>query len=192
MAFSEWHCLLVVSVLKQSVKKSPMVPESQINFLKTKIEELRSALFFSFSDAVLKMPTTIVTTLKVDEAGQIWFFIRKPSQQLHEFDKDFPARLDFFRKGKNYYMKINGKARIVDDPEEINSLVSLPEEIRTRAMDEMVLVKLKIQHVDYYEKDLNENPHLFQQMKNYLRKWFFNYEPGYHPYSLQSDPLISY
>lgn len=169
-----------------------MVPESQINFLKTKIEELRSALFFSFSNAVLKMPTTIVSTLKVDEVGQIWFFIRRPSQYLHEFDKDFPARLDFFRKGKNFYMKINGKARIVDDPEEINSLVSLPEDIRSRAMDQMVLVKLKIQHADYFEKDLNEHPNLLQLVKTYMRKWFFNLEPGYRPYTLQSDPLISY
>ena len=65
-----------------------MLPDSSIQFLQDKIEDLRSALFFSLSNAVLKMPTTIVTTLKVDDAGQIWFFVNRPAQFLHEFDKD--------------------------------------------------------------------------------------------------------
>src|SRR6478735_5802959 len=151
-----------------------MLPDSSIHFLQDKIEDLRSALFFSLSNAVLKMPTTIVTTLKVDEAGQIWFFVNRPAQYLHEFDKDFPARLDFFKKGKSFFLKINGKARIVDDPEEVNSLVSLPDEIRTKAMFQMVLVKLKIQHAEYFEKEPRERMNWLQLVKSQLKKCLFN------------------
>ena len=169
-----------------------MLPDSSIHFLQDKIEDLRSALFFSLSNAVLKMPTTIVTTLKVDEAGQIWFFVNRPAQYLHEFDKDFPARLDFFKKGKSFFLKINGKARIVDDPEEVNSLVSLPDEIRTKAMFQMVLVKLKIQHAEYFEKEPRERMNWVQVVKSYLKKWLFNVEPGYRPYSFNPDSAYLY
>ena len=169
-----------------------MLPDSSIHFLQDKIEDLRSALFFSLSNAVLKMPTTIVTTLKVDEAGQIWFFVNRPTQYLHEFDKDFPARLDFFKKGKSFFLKINGKARIVDDPEEVNSLVSLPDEIRTQAMYQMVLVKLKIQHAEYFEKESTDRMNWIQLTRSYLKKWLFNQEPGYRPYSFIPDPAVLY
>ena len=169
-----------------------MLPDSTIHFLQDKIEDLRSALFFSLSNAVLKMPTTIVTTLKVDEAGQIWFFVNRPTQYLHEFDKDFPARLDFFKKGKSFFLKINGKARIVDDPEEVNSLVSLPDEIRTQAMHQMVLVKLKIQHAEYFERETNDRMNWLQLTRSYLKKWLLNQEPGYRPYSFNPDPAVLY
>lgn len=169
-----------------------MLPDAHIQFLQEKIEELRSALFFSLGNAVLKMPTTIVTTLKVDDAGQIWFFVNRPSQYLHEFDKDFPARMDFFKKGKKFFLKINGKARIVDDPEEVNSLVSLPDDIREQAMFQMVLVKLKIQHAEYFEKERLERRNWIQAFKSSLNKWFFNIEPGYRPYSFNPDSAISY
>jgi len=169
-----------------------MLSDSTIHFLQDKIEDLRSALFFSLSNAVLKMPTTIVTTLKVDETGQIWFFVNRPTQYLHEFDKDFPARLDFFKKGKSFFLKINGKARIVDDPEEVNSLVSLPDEIRTQAMHQMVLVKLKIQHAEYFERETNDRMNWLQLTRSHLKKWLLNQEPGYKPYSFNPDPAVMY
>jgi general stress protein 26 len=169
-----------------------MLPDSSIQFLQDKIEDLRSALFFSLSNAVLKMPTTIVTTLKVDDAGQIWFFVNRPAQFLHQFDKDFPARLDFFKKGKSFYLKINGKARIVDDPEEVNSLVSLPEDIRTQAMFQMVLVKLKIQHAEYFEKEPRQSMNWIQATRSYINKWLFNVEPGYRPYNFNPDSVFQY
>ncbi|HSB92052.1 MAG TPA: pyridoxamine 5'-phosphate oxidase family protein [Flavitalea sp.] len=169
-----------------------MLPDSTIHFLQEKIEDLRSALFFSYSNAVLKMPTTIVTTLKVDDSGQIWFFISRPAQFLQEFDKEFPARLDFFKKGKSFYLKINGKARIVDDPEEVNSLVSLPDDIRTQAMYQMVLVKLKIQHAEYFEREASHNMNWIQAIRSNLKKWLFNVEPGYRPYNFNPDSAFQY
>ncbi len=163
-----------------------MLPESDITFLKEKIHELRSALFFSLSDSVLRMPTTIVTALKVDEVGQIWFFINRPSQALHQFDKEFPARLEFFRKGKRFYIKINGKASIVDDPEDLNSVVSLTDELKATAMDHVVLMKVRILHADYFEKEIKPATWV-QQMRNLYNKWFYDQQPGFRPYRMQPE-----
>lgn len=129
-----------------------MLPEKQISFLKEKIQDIRSALFCNMSNSVLKMPTTIISTLKVDEIGQIWFFIPRPLQFIHEFDREFPVRLDYFRKGRDFFMRILGKAFIVSDPEEINSLLTLSPEEKDMAYDKLVLIKVQMQAADYFEK----------------------------------------
>jgi general stress protein 26 len=140
-----------------------------INFLKQRIEEIGSALFYSLSSAVLKFPTTIVNTLKVDELGNIWFFINRPEQKLTEFDWEFPAQMQFYRKGKSYFLQIAGKACIVSDPEEVNNLQGLPEDTRTRAFHELVLIKLKINVVQYHEYvDAQPKQSIWQKFYNWL------------------------
>ena len=86
----------------------------QLNFLQEKILEIGSAIFFNLSDSVLKLPTSLVSTLKVDEFGFVWFFIQKPKQNVQEFDNEFPVRLDFFKKGKSYFLQVMGKGWVVD------------------------------------------------------------------------------
>ena len=62
-----------------------MASNQQINFLQHKIREIGSAIFFNESDSVLKLPTSIVTSLTVDDYGYVWFFIQKPRQDLRQF-----------------------------------------------------------------------------------------------------------
>jgi general stress protein 26 len=128
-----------------------MATNQQLNFLQEKIQEIGSAIFFNLSDSVLKLPTSIVTTLKVDDYGYVWFFIQKPRQSLKEFEREFPVRLDFFRKGKSCFLQVNGKAWMVNDPEEMNAFVSIPETGESLPASEMVLVKVKIMKAEYYE-----------------------------------------
>ena len=49
----------------------------QISFLQERIEEIGSAIFYNESEAVLKLPTSIVSTVKVDDYGFVWFFVQK-------------------------------------------------------------------------------------------------------------------
>src|SRR5215467_3919246 len=93
-----------------------------LSFIHDKIDELQNALFFSMSESVLKIPSCVVNVIKVDDVGQIWFAIPHPTQHLYQFDSCFAAKLDFFKKGKEFYLKILGKAFIIIDPEEINSI----------------------------------------------------------------------
>lgn len=161
-----------------------MLSETHLPFLQEKISDLRSALFFSLSNAVLKMPTTIVTALKVDEIGQVWFFVNRPMQNIQEFDREFPARLEFFKKGKPFYLKIMGKACIVNDPEEVNGLVNLSDDVKSKAMNQLVLVKVKIQSAEYMENTPADANSFMYAIRSQFNKWF-GYQPGYRPYSLQ-------
>src|SRR4051812_25267041 len=99
-------------------------------FLHEKIRNLGSAIFFNQSDAVLKLPTSIVRILHTDEYGYVWFYVQKPPQQLNEFEKEFPVKLDFFRKGLDYSLQVIGTGYLVSDPEELLIVTTNIEEVR--------------------------------------------------------------
>lgn len=157
-----------------------MAANQQLNFLQDKIREIGSAIFFNLSDSVLKLPTSIVTSLQVDEYGFIWFFIQKPKQHLKEFEMEFPVKLDFFKKGKTAFLQVMGKGWVVTDPEEMNNLVTLPEEARQAALDEMVLVKVKMMKAEYYETRTARQS-WWQQAVNTVTTWFRNSNNQYRP-----------
>src|ERR1700742_3292213 len=158
-----------------------MLPQSDLHFLQQKIQDLKNALFFSQNTSLLRIATTIVSVLKVDELGQMWFFVARPKQALHEFDREFPVKLEFFKKGSSFFLHVSGKAFIVNDPEEINSLVH--DDIRELAGDHLVLIKVKMLKADYFEHAL-PNAHIgwWRDLRNQLHTWLFNTRPGYKPY----------
>jgi general stress protein 26 len=147
-----------------------------LTFVDEKVRDLENALFFSTSDAVLKMPTCVVRILEIDELGNLWFVVPKPSQRIHAFEKFFPVKLDFFRKGRDYYLKILGNAFIVNDPEDINSVDVLNEAVKQRARkNELVILKVKISHVDYAEKHRSKVTMkiLLSQVRGLFNHWLF-------------------
>jgi len=149
-----------------------MATNQQLQFLQEKIQEIGSAIFFSQSDSVLKLPTSIVTTVKVDDYGYVWFFIQKPKQQLREFEHEFPARLDFFRKGIHSFLQVNGKGWVVTDPEAMGSLELSPAQVSLVTRHDMVLVKVKILKAEYYETRTAGRQGWWQQAVNTVAAWF--------------------
>src|SRR5450755_2684679 len=146
-----------------------------LTFIEEKIMDLENALFFSMSDSVLKIPTCVIKILETNELGHLWFVIPKPSQFIHAFDKTFPVKLDFFRKGRDYYLKIFGKAFVVNDPEEINSVDCLNETTKQQARrSETVLIKVQMSHAEYVEKAAAKASakSILNQVKNKIYRWF--------------------
>lgn len=149
-----------------------MDANQQLNFLQERIEDIGSAIFHNLSEAVLKLPTSIVSTVKVDDYGFVWFFVQKPSQRLSEFEQEFPVKLDFYRKGKGYFLQVMGKGFVVTDPEEMNAFVDLPEEQKKLANGSMALVKVKIQEAKYYETRSAHNMTWWQSAWSTVTAWF--------------------
>lgn len=146
-----------------------------ISFIEEKIKDLENALFFSMSDAVLKIPTCVVKILETDDIGQLWFQISKPAQSIHAFDRVFPVELDFFRKGRDYYLKVFGKAFLVNDPEELNAAECLDESIKQKVRNnDALLVRVQISQAEYTEKapEIKSAKHLLHQVKSRLYHWF--------------------
>ena len=165
-----------------------MLPQSDLRFLQEKIQDLRNALFFSQNTSLLRIATTIVSVLEVDDLGQVWFYVSWPQQALHEFDREFPVRLEFFRKGRDYFLHVSGKAFIVTDPEEINNLEH--DDIREQADAGLVLIRVKMMKADYFESaPAAAQSSWWRDLRNQLHTWMFNTRPGYKPYYLADAPV---
>ncbi len=149
-----------------------MDANQQFNFLQERIEEIGSAIFYNQSEAVLKLPTSIVTTLKVDDYGFVWFFVQKPKQRLSEFEQEFPVKLDFYKKGLGYFLQVMGKGFVVTDPEEMNAFVDLPEDQKKLANGTFALLKVKIQEGKYYETRSAHKMSWWQNAWSTISAWF--------------------
>jgi hypothetical protein len=150
-------------------------------FLQEKIKNLGSAIFFNQSEAVLKLCTSIVRIIHVDEYGFIWFFVQKPQQQLNEFEKEFPVKLDFFRKGLDYSLQVIGKGCIVSDPEELMLVTSNIDETKIFNAEKMILIKVKMTRADYFENISGHKSSWLQNALNLLQSWIFPHAPNYGP-----------
>ena len=147
-----------------------MPTNQQLDFLKQKIQDLGNAIFFNLSDSVLKFPTALVNSLEVDDFGYLWFWVQKPRQSVREFESGFPVRLDFYRKGKDYFLQVTGNAWVVTDPEEMNTLCQSAE----AQMPGMVLVKVKMLRADYHETQTTHTNSWWQAAKQHFFAWFRN------------------
>jgi general stress protein 26 len=166
-----------------------MLSQSDLQFLREKILDLRHAIFFSQNTSVLRMATTIVTLSKMDELGQLWFFMPRPRQALHEFDREFPVRLEFFKKGRQYFLHVSGKAFIVTDPEEINGFVY--DDIREQAADHLVMIKVRMLKADYFQSsgELARAGKWWRDLRNQVYGRLFHTRPGYKPYYIADAPM---
>jgi hypothetical protein len=150
-------------------------------YLQEKIRNLGSAIFFNQTDAVLKLPTSIVRIVHVDDYGYIWFFVQKPQQRLTEFEKEFPVKLDFFRKGLDYSLQVIGTGYIVNDPEELLIVTTNIDEVKQFNPEKMVLLKVKMTRADCFDNISGHKSSWLQNTINMLQSWIFPHAPGYGP-----------
>jgi hypothetical protein len=77
-----------------------------------RIKALGTAIFVNYSRNILRFPTCVINVSGVDKEGDIWFLITKPYDHICDFDKKFPAELQFYNKHYNYYITVTGVATI--------------------------------------------------------------------------------
>lgn len=168
-----------------------MNTDKNLQFITNRILDTNVALFHCHTNSLLKLPTSVVKTYRVDEDGIVWFFMPKPKQLISQFDKEFPVGLNYFRKGNHYSMNILGKARIINDPEELISLNLSAEEINI-ALNNELLVSVKILKVDYFDHG-QERHNFLNRIKSFIfrildwaepagRSFEFSPTPGIHHY----------
>jgi len=155
-----------------------MIQDLSIAFLKEKIKELENALFMSESNALVSLPTHIVRISEVDEEGNIWFIIPKPTQVIESFSKEMPAKLDFFKKGKDFFLKISGVASIAWSIAEMKCPILASQFCGSFEKNNVVAVKVKVESSEYVGKTArpSSNPLLYvgSQVYNWLLNPLFN------------------
>jgi hypothetical protein len=136
-----------------------MQTDSNLTFIRAKIIQLRSAIMYNGSQDLIRIPNNIVKAIEVDEEGQLWLAAKKPvACELHEFERTFPARLHFYRKGVLFYVEASGKATIMNsayNDEDGNDL----------------LLKMNLQEVEYTEPATRKEKGLLEKLALQAYTW---------------------
>ena len=110
------------------------------------------------SNELIKVPNCLITLLRMDEEGHMWFQCKAPIAYKPD-EQSFPARLHFFRKGFNYFIDVNGSATIIHTPAN--------EQTDTNTENDILLLKLNVNNIEYAEP----------QTKTWFSEWI---EKKYH------------
>jgi hypothetical protein len=169
-----------------------MVNEKIIQFIAEKIEDLGLAIFYCHSKSPLKIHNTVIHTSKMDATGCISFFIHRPSQLITQFEQEFPVGLNYFKKDKNYFLNIFGKARIINDPEELAYETDLTlEEINT-ALTTHILVKVKILKADFFDNEYERKNLLLKKIYSVLSRLFDSVGAASRSYNLSPRSTLQH
>jgi general stress protein 26 len=113
--------------------------DKNLRFLQKKIGEIKIAMFKAEIDPLLQLPNNIVSTLKTDDEGNIWFFTAYKGKFKKAIIHSFPACLEFYQKG-GARIYTNGKADIIQDD-------TIPNSFNNNS----VLIRFKIMHAKYFK-----------------------------------------
>jgi hypothetical protein len=120
----------------------------------------------------LKVSTHVIKVETVDASGNIWFVVPFQGQFLNN-ESAFAAKLDFFKKGSDFYIKIKGVASVVANkaefPEEISNDI-----IRKVSSKEAIVIRVRIQHADYFENTPKPAQNWIQQSGSQIFNWLLN------------------
>lgn len=148
--------------------------ETQTGLLKSKIMELQSALLFTESSSIVKLPTHVISDVSIDEDGSIWFVIPKPAQHIDAFDKEMPAKLDFFKKGTDFFVKVRGTVSFVTDAAETDNNTALTAEMQERVKEGyMIAMKVLVQDSEMVDNAPKPARNWLQSSRSQLSSWFF-------------------
>lgn len=143
--------------------------DSNLQFIREKIYQLRSAIMYSMSNELVKMPNSIVTAIKVDEEGQLWFVSKSPLQQVDQCEQSFPVRLHFFRKGTNFFLVVSGKAFIVN-----STSAGFSEDGLNENKEKPVLIKMSMKDIEYTEPAARREKNKLEIFLENSYKWLLH------------------
>jgi hypothetical protein len=148
--------------------------QQEMNVLNSKITELQTALFYTESVSPIKLPTHVITDVEVDMEGRIWFAVPRPSMHIDAFEKEMPAKLDFFKKGKDFFVKVKGVAVLLTDAETINSFETLSAEMKEKMSDDKSIgIMVKIEDTEFVDNTPKPTQSWLQASRTQLSSWFF-------------------
>ncbi|MFI5131048.1 MAG: hypothetical protein ACHQFX_13695 [Chitinophagales bacterium] len=153
-----------------------MVNDTNLQFIREKIIQLRSAVMYDASNGLVKLGNDVVTAIRVDDEGHLWFVTNNPSHRIEECEQCFPARLCFYRKGIQFTMEISGRATIVNDSYSYDLTVSDPRPKNSNK----VLVKLAMINIEYTEPHAKRPKSKVEMVLENWYTWFLRTVSVHH------------
>jgi hypothetical protein len=148
--------------------------QQEMNVLKSKISELQTALFYTESLSPIKLPTHVISDVEVDVEGRIWFAVPRPTMHIDAYEKEVLAKLDFFRKGKDFFVKVKGVAVLLTDAATINGFETLSDDMKAKMNDDKSIgIMVKIEDTQFVDNTPKPAMNWLQASRTQLSSWFF-------------------
>ena len=148
--------------------------QEEMNVLKSKITELQTALFYTESVSPIKLPTHVISDVEVDMEGNIWFAIPRPTMHIDAYEREVIAKLDFFKKGKDFFVKVKGVATLLTDATTIDSYETLSDEMKEKMNDDKSIgIMVKIEDTQFVDNTPKPTQNWLQASRSQLSSWFF-------------------
>ncbi|MDN3654417.1 pyridoxamine 5'-phosphate oxidase family protein [Ferruginibacter paludis] len=151
-----------------------MGKDDNLRFIQDKIQEFKMAMFRAEMDSELQLPNNIIATFKTDDDGNVWFFTSCKDAYTTQFDKDFFAHLQYYRKGQDSCLKLNGRASIVKEEDADSADADANSGTGNVGI---VLIKFKILHAEYCENKQATFSSVKEKFKTFFNDLFI---PGSH------------
>lgn len=148
--------------------------QQEINVLKSKITELQTALFYTESVSPIKLPTHVITDVEVDMESRIWFAVPRPAMHIDAYEKEVLAKLDFFKKGKDFFVKVKGVAVLLTDAATVNGFETLSAQMKEKMNDDKSIgIMVKIEDIHFVDNTPKPSQNWLQASRSQLSSWFF-------------------
>jgi hypothetical protein len=148
--------------------------QQEMNVLKSKITDLQTALFFTESGSPIKLPTHVISDVEVDIDGRIWFAVPRPTMHIDAYEKEVLAKLDFFKKGKEFFVTVKGVAVLMTDAATINSFETLSADMKAKMNDDKSIgIMVKIEDTQFVDNTPKPSQNWLQASRSQLSSWFF-------------------
>ena len=127
----------------------------------SKLKELASAAdICMFTTSLKKLPLSArpMSTVQVDEQGDIWFISKRSSEKNREIAEDGMVQLFYASKGSAEYLSVYGDATIVIDKEKAKEVwTPIAKAWLTDGIDDPELSLIKVTPVDCHYWDTKHN-----------------------------------
>jgi hypothetical protein len=93
---------------------------------------------------------------------------------IDAFEKEVLAKLDFFKKGKDFFVKVKGVATLLTDAAMINSYEGVSADMREKMSDEKSIgIMVKIEDTEFVDNTPKPSQNWLQSSRSHLSSWFF-------------------
>ena len=157
-----------------------LTKDDNLLFLENKIQQIKIAIFRAEIHSELKLPNNIISTIKTDSDGNIWFFTSCNGEYAKNIDKHFFAYLEYYQKGQDCRLRLSGKASIVErDSETDTSAIETNSFMSTH----IVLIKFKILYAEYFENKHSAPISIKEKVKTFFTDIFIQHSHRIHDFS---------
>ncbi len=112
-----------------------------------RINSFQYGLFENQSNQEFRLQNGIARLIHSDDQGNCWLLFHTNLSDAGVFEKEFPAKVRFYEKGKDYYVEAGGKAVIQTNPDEWAACPSISYGMAKALRYHGLIVCFKMNHV---------------------------------------------